>query len=331
MEDSHNGRPAPERTRASATGSAETPAEGTGIDLTGIDPVHWAEASERVRILRAWCANGRHPRKEALEAAERMGTSVTHFYRLVATWKKHRDARLVSGHPARRGAERAPKSMPDDARAIMRRVVAERGPAARFTDVRKQVRSECAAAGVRAPSSGMVHREMMRDRQSGAPAIGGAPRDIAVAAVACLLPVMIEGGVIDTPNLVLAVERPGGVIVAHRLVLNGDAVGAAREVVERLSANPDVPIVVVPALGRAVEAGAPTASPSDARAPGVRIEVTTRSTLLSTTLGSYIDSIPIRHRRHTARSPGPWKPLSPADAVAAVDLAIAAHNAARRG
>ncbi len=335
MEDHDIGRPAPGRPRASSTPATDNNVDGAsdtaGLDLTGIDPVHWAETSERVAILRAWCANGRHPRKEAIEAAERMGTSVTHFYRLVATWKKHRDARLVSGHPARRGEERAPKSMPANARAIMRRVVAARGPEARFTDVRNEVRSECATAGVRAPSSGMVHREMMRGRQSGAAAMGGVPDDIAVAAVACLLPVTMDGRGIDAPDLVLAVERPCGTILAHRLVLNGDAVGAAQEIVARLAAITDVPIVVAAALGRAVDADAQTAGSRRAREHGVRIKVATRSTLLSTTLGNYLDSIPIRHRRHAARAPGPWKPLSPADAVAALDLAVAAHNAARRG
>jgi hypothetical protein len=332
MEDDEHGRSAPGRTRAPTTRATDVTTVGhAGVDVSGIDPVHWAETSERVAILRAWCAEERHARREVIEAAERMGTSVTHFYRLVATWKKFRDARRVSGHPARRGDERAPKSMPADARAILRRVAAARGPEARFSDVLAEVRSECADAGVRAPSSGMVHREMMRVRQTGISAKGGTPGDVAIAVVACLLPVTAEGSTIEAPDLVLAVERPNGTILAHRLVLDGNTIGAAREVLASVTAIPSASIVVAGALGEAVDEDAPAGESVRERAHGVGIGVATRSTLLSTTLGSYLDSIPIRHRRHTARAPGPWRPLSAADATAAVDLAVAAHNAARRG
>ena len=335
MDDIDNGRVALGRTHASAASQRR---EYADVDLTGIDPVHWAETRERVAILRAWCANGRHPRSEALAAAERMGVTVSHFYRLVAAWKKHRDARRVSGHPTRRGDTREPRSDPTEAQAIMNRVINERGTEARFTDVLTEVRSVCARAGVAAPSSSLVHKMMMRARQAPASGMAWAVDDVALAVVNCLLPVIADGGTVDAPDLVLAVERPGGIIVGHHLVTSGNATAEAREMLACLTASTDRHLLVAATLAGAVDLDAesvgsdisPTGTPR-ARAHEARIEVVRRSTLLSTTLGSYIDSIPIRHRRRPDRAPGPWKPLSPADAVAAVDLAVAAHNAARRG
>ena len=333
MEDIKHGRDAPARSRVSVapTLSSDSAAVTADIDLTGVDPVHWAETSKRVAILHAWCANGRHPRHEAVAAAERMGTSVTHFYRLVATWKKHRDVCRVSGYPARRGDERGAKTVAADAHAILQRVIVDLGADARFTDVLAKVRSECAAAGVQAPSSGLVHRILMRARQSASFRKAETRDDIAVALVACLLPVTVKGRTLNAPGLVLAVERPGGVIRAHRLLLDEDRTGAARAVLSDISREADARVILAASLRDAVEGGGPPNDFLDARIQNICIEIATRATLLSTTLGSYIDSIPIRHRRFGSRAPGPWKPLLPADAVAAIDLAVAAHNAARCG
>lgn len=181
-------------------------AGATDIDLMGIDPLHWADTRERVAILRGWCANARHSRSEALAAAARMGVTVSHFYRLVSAWKKHRDARLVSGHNGRRGDTRdqhGARPVTDNARAIMDRVIGRRGTEARFTDVRAEVRSECAAAGIAPPSSGLVHKAMMRARQAQSGAAAGPIDDVAVAVVECLLPVMAGDGTVATPELVL--------------------------------------------------------------------------------------------------------------------------------
>ncbi|WP_174290973.1 hypothetical protein [Sphingomonas bacterium] len=352
MNEIENGRVAPGRRRTPVTTtSIEEAATTADVDLAGIDPVHWAETRERVAILRAWCANGRHPRHEALAAAARMGTTVSHFYRLVATWKRHRDARLVSGHSTRRGDTRHAQAIAAAAQAIITRVIDARGTEARFTDVLAEVRSECAAADVTPPSSGLVHKMMMRARQSSTGGTTGKADDVAVAVVSCLLPVALNGGTVDAPELVLAVERPGGIIVGHRMVIGEDVVAEARTLLGDLAARAGGRILVAAPLADAVNQGAvnqgavdqdavdqdavgdePNAAPPPlVIAQDARIEVSSRSTLLSTMLGSYIDSIPIRHRGHATRAPGPWRPLSPADAVAAVDLAVAAHNARRRG
>ena len=266
-----------------------------------------------------------------------MGTTVSHFYRLVATWKKHRDARRVSGHPSRRGTDTSTQWFAGEARSIMMRVIEEHGRDARITDVLAAVRTDCAAAGVAPPSASLVHKMMMRARQAPVPGTAGEVDDVALAVVSCLLPVIAVGGSVDAPDLVLAVERPGGIIVGHRLVTDADATAAAREMLAGLAASTGRPIIVAAPLADAVDRDAEVvghgASPNGGprvRAQDARIQVVRRSTLLSTTLGSYIDSIPIRHRRYPDRAPGPWKPLSPTDAVAAVDIAVAAHNAARR-
>lgn len=345
MEDIERRRVAPDRTRVSAAHSfptrvvdAAADTAPTDIDLTGVDPVHWAETRERVAILRAWCANGRHPRREAIAAAERMGTTVSHFYRLVATWKRHRDARSVSGHPARRGDARQSRSVPTEAQAIMGRVIDERGTGARFTDVRAEVMSECAVAGVAPPSSGLIHKAMMRARQAPAGGTTGQVEDVALAVVSCLLPVDAGGVTVNAPELVLAVERPGGIIVNHHLAIDGDVVTGARGLLNGLAAPNGGRIVVAATLAGAVDDDPDgigrDACPSDGSRSlmrGAHVEMVRRSTLLSTTLGGFIDSIPIRHRSHATRAPGPWRPLSAADAIRAVDLAIAAHNARRRG
>lgn len=330
MKDIEHGRSTPGGTRAPAA-----PYDGggaaIGVDLTGIDPVHWAETAERVTILRAWCTTRRHTAAEAVAAAGRLCVGVKHFYRLVATWKRYRDVRRVSGHPVRRGDERGARSVAADAHAIAQRVIDGRGPSARFTDVLSDVNSMCAEAEIAAPSSGMVHRTLMRARQSATLSADTAPQDVAVGVVACVLPVATHGGTVDAPDLVLAVERPGGRIVAHRLVPDGDRMEGARALLEGLSAASSLPIVVSASLGEALDEAQAGGVSSRAGTQNAPIKVSSRSMLLSTTLGSYIDSIPIRHRRHAARAPGPWSPLKPAAAVTAIDCAVAAHNASRAG
>lgn len=294
------------------------------VDLSGVDPVHWAETRERVRILRDWVAGGRHTRMEGEAAAARMGVSVAHFYRLVATWKKHRDARLVSGQSALRGEPRARRSVTTAARAGVDAAIARLGADARYVDVLAAVRAACVSADISAPSAGTIHNILMRARRSDGSSAQAPREDVAVASVAVLLPVEIDGIVIDAPDLVLAVERPGGRILHHRLVVDGDRTAVASDMLVALSTVDDAPIIVAPSLAAAV------IGKSEPR-QSTRASVAKHATLLTRALGDAIDNLPIRHRPHARRATAPWRPLSQDDAVAAIDMAVAAHNAARRG
>ncbi|MDH7971291.1 hypothetical protein QH494_03785 [Sphingomonas sp. AR_OL41] len=308
------------------TDPATAGAEGAPapIDLTGVDPIHWAEARRRVAILRDWCAVKRHSRAQCVAAAVRMGVSVKHFERLVVTWKRFGEARRISGSGSRRGETRASHAMPAATRTAIDEAISALGPAARFTDILAEVERRCRDADTPPPSYGMIHYVLMRTRSVQAPGGESQPCEIRIARVACVLPVALDGRVEFTPELVLAVGAPDGIILGHRTAFDGDVVVAAAEVIRDIvDMGGNTPVFVAANLVGALHA----ATATDA---GTQINAATTSELLITLLGSHIDSIPIRHRRGARVRAWPAEPLCEVDWKMAIEQAVAAHNGTRQ-
>lgn len=293
------------------------------VDLTGVDPIHWAEARRRVAILREWCATKRHSRAQCVEAAARMGVSVKHFERLVVTWKRFGEARRVSGSGSRRGEPRTSRAMPEATRLAIDAAITALGPTARFTDILAEVGRRCHDAGIPAASYGMVHYVLMRARAVQAAGGTGGVHEIRIARVACILPVVLDGRIEELPEVVLAVSAPDGMIVAHHAAVDGDLADATAKVIgDILRSGANAPVTLAAHLAETLDA-------AGARPANAQIIDATASELVTTLLGSHIDSIPIRHRRGARIRAWPAEPLNQADAAMAIDLAVDAHNRAR--
>jgi hypothetical protein len=310
-------------------GKEVRPTNGSGgmaahasIDLTGIDPVHWAEARRRVAILREWCATARHSKAEGEVYARRMGVSVKHFARLVAVWRKHGDVVRIAGAGSPRGTPRKAVRLPAATHRAIAETIAELGSSADFELVRREAERRCEAAGTRTASTGMVHHLLMRARQQGEAADSATKPVILIGRVRLLLPVDVGSGVAE-PDLLLAMVKCGGQILGHRLILNDNLAASASELLAELSTE-----------GGAME-GATTILSSDVAralggAPRPAAKHGKRSRLLSKELGSSLAGLPVRHQGKRCESHGIASALNPEDAAEAVEAAVAKHNASRR-
>ena len=295
----------------------------TDIDLSRVDPRRWAETRRRVGVITAWTAKARHTRGECERAAASLGLTPKHFMRLVAAWKKHRDASRIDGLGFRRGVQQPARHLQTGTRAIVEAVIDELGAGTPSGEVEAEVQRRCAATDVAPPSTGMVHNLLMRARQRDR--AGAAPPGILVGRISCILPTMAEDGTAARcVTVVVAVRVPGAAITAHRVVWEEERLGAAADHVlaDITATGASVPITLARSL-------ADTATQVADRT-GTGVVVAAGSEILAAVLGSWLGGIPIRHRRRSrpnaANVPAIDAPLSREDAETAIRLAIEVHN-----
>lgn len=295
------------------------------IDLSGVDPRRWPEIRRRVAIIKEWIATGRHSKQEGAEYADRMGLSYKQFMRLVSAWKKHRNPEELAGTGGRRGTPRESR-MPAATRQAVLDAITALGLDARFVDVAAEADRRCREADAPTASTGMVHYLLMRARQQ-AGSRAGLP-EIVVGRVGCKLPLIVNGEVHATPELVLAVLAPEGKIVAYRLVSADDRSAALAQVLTEVAALTSG----APALSPVV-VGKELAGRGTIPTLAVELKYSVEATAgrLAQLLGSHIGSIPIRHRIRisSARLPQTAAPLNCEDAAEAVLIAVQAHNRRR--
>lgn len=317
------------------------------IDLSGVDPVHWAETRRRVEILRQWCAVPRHTKADGEAAAARMGVSAKHFARLVTAWRKHGDAVRISGHPARRGDRRMFRTLSDSTVEAVTTAIERLGPRARSGDIEREAARLCALADVPPPSTGMFHNLLMRARQlapgsptrgdsdgTSPPALRGRDgerdegRRVLIGRVSIRLPIQCGDDVHFEPDLLLAVRADGSAIIGHRLVTKNDLETDAQALIFEILASRGELHIGGLTIARELADGVRLFRGSEPLGPqGLVISGTSR--LLSNLLGSYIDSVPIRHNRRPSSAIKLIEPLTLDDGERAVRLAIEGFNRAR--
>lgn len=303
------------------------------IDLSGVDPRRWGETRRRIEIIREWIAGGRHTKQEGNEYAERIGLNYKQFMRLVSAWKKHGDPAKLDGAGMKRG-ERRESRMPEATSQAVLDAIAALGPDARFVDVAAEAGRRCRDAGTPSASTGMIHYLLMRARQQAGPRTGD--KEILIGRVGCRMPIINGDQIVATPELIVAVLAPEGIIVAHELV-EQDRVAAAASVLSQVLAQVLPEALAQPASSKAWK-GRPIILAKEldvgsklARSMPALLKVAPGSPELARLLGSYIGTIPIRHRIRAANfAPAAVDaPLTPADARCAIGIAVHAHNAAR--
>lgn len=304
------------------------------IDLSGVDPRRWGETRRRIEIIREWIAGGRHTKQEGDEYAERIGLNYKQFMRLVSAWKKHGDPTKLDGAGMKRG-ERRDSRMPEATSQAVLDAIAALGPDARFVDVAAEAGRRCRDASTPAASTGMIHYLLMRARQQAGPRTGD--QEILIGRVGCRMPTIIEDRIVPTPELIVAVLAPEGIIIAHELVVESDRLAAAASVLSQVLAQVLPEALAQPASSKAWK-GRPIILAKEldvgsklARSMPALLKVAPGSPELARLLGSYIGTIPIRHRIRAANfAPAAVDaPLAPADARRAIGIAVQAHNTAR--
>lgn len=287
------------------------------IDLTGVEPTQWVETRKRVQVLRDWCAKARHSEQERADAAAKMGVSVGHFARLVMVWRAHGDPKQISGANRRRGAAANSNGLSGETRSRIDAAIKTLGAHASYTQIRQEAARRCQAAGVPEASEGMVHYMVMRARRD-APSQQHSTGRVLVGQVHVLLPLESPDGGVRIPKLLLAVEEGTRRIIGHNLVTPDEQAEQVTSLLKEITAPRSPAHRPTIVLARNLPAPQRVAV---VRKGGAR--------LLSPTMGSHLDTLPLRHQRarpgETRKAPG--KAVSEADALLAIHFAVAAHNA----
>lgn len=293
-----------------AGGGLAASANDADLDMSGVDPLRYAEMRRRVAVIREFIAIER-PQKAVREVfAARLGVGEKQFMRLVAIWRslgnKARAAHLDGATSGKGGERRRQGGLGTDVRAVVADVIADLGSDATLTATLAAVRRVASQRNLTPPSRSSVWNLLMEARSQGAPS--RQEPGIVSGTVFAKLPVVIGAGAgTQYPAIVLAVRSPDGTILSFQVKIGSVEIGALQQVLKRASEGNDI------------------VSDDD------------NGRWLPSLLGRRIAGIGIIHRPSLA-SPATAlvrskrdAPISPDDARRLIAAAVAKHNLARSG
>lgn len=293
------------------------------LDMSGVDPLRWAEVRERVAVIIAYLAIGGPTEEDRMAHAARLGLGRTQFLKLVRAWRTHQTAVAIAGaKPKREKARKGWRALPAASERVMCETLERLGPDVRPSVATAAVTAALRAKGLQSPDRSTVWRRLMAIRRDrGFVADAG---DVVVAECRVRLPVLADG-TISMPSLLIAARAIDGRIIAA-LPLAGE--------------RPDVSGFAKAALA-ASRSGCLTADRAFADAFGGANELRqvgpgTARTTLSRIVGRRLGRLELQFNR-SGRPADRFlrteddRPLDPADARLALESAIAQHNQARGG
>lgn len=256
------------------------------------------------------------------------------FYRLVRSWRDHRQPSLLIGSGvAGRQPRRRDYGVDEAAREIAARVIDAVDTDADLAAIALVIEAQCAAVGVRPPSRPTIWTYMMKARSAGEGIIAGPPR-IVIGRLWFNLPIAdaAEGAV---PVMLGAFLLPERLIAAQIVSADPDAPPSMIDLVNQLIARRTegaLPRPLVISVGDHLPASAALAAFGIAQPRG-----RTRSVqrVLSGAFGSRFGSLPVIYQRSMARPlkrPPPGRleaSLTQPEAVAAMIEAVESNNARR--
>ncbi len=293
------------------------------LDMSGVDPMRWAEVRARVAVVVAYLAIDRPTEGDRMAHATRLGLGRTQFLKLVQAWRTHGTAVAIAGaKPEREKARTGWRSLPPASERVMRETLERLGPDVRPSDAFTAVIAALKEKGLQSPDRSTVWRRLMAIRRDrGHVANAG---DVVVAECRVRLPVLADG-TISMPSLLIAARASDGRIVAA-LPMAGE--------------RPDMSGFAQVALA-ASRSGSLTADRAFAAAfggvEGVRqVGPGTARTTLSRIVGRRLGRLELQFNRTSRLAERLLRteddrPLDPADARLALESAIAQHNEARGG
>lgn len=292
-------------------------------DLSGVDPARWPEIRRRIATLDEFIAYKRPAARLRRRYAKRLGLSESQFLHLARVWRMKRDPASIPGARSRIAVKRAPR-LPAASVEIARSVIDELGPLARRRDVLAQVAERSREAGVAIPSDTTITNMLAEARATAPPGDDAAP-ELLVDGCSVKLPVAADGDVV-MPRVLLAVALPERRIVGFEIsCTSADRLSATRLMATVRASAPEgaMPINV----------RAPHASPAERTEIGaVPPEHARNRPTLARVLGDRIGDLGIIHQEGKARRATALvgarhaSALAPADAVRAIENAIAIHN-----
>lgn len=300
------------------------------IDMTGVDPVRWAEVRRRIRVIEAYRNLKKPAADDAQRAADELGISVHQFRRLERVWRAHRQASLVAKAGASRRRRRTMSTgLPDATRDIIRQTIRDLGTNARLGDIVDEAGRRCDAAATRRASDAAIWSKLMQERAANPVSSDPTPL-ILVGKCSFALPVEAPQGLFQ-PSAWLAVLMPEAVVIAADISLTANGQPNLAALVERLhdaEAPAAAPRPIVMSRSNLLAAGETLTSLLVHTAKGRQAHIASR-------LGGLLGGIgladhagrrdPERHiRSHLDAA------VAIEDASVAINQAIANHNAQLR-
>jgi len=295
----------------------------TSLDMSGVDPMRWAEVRERVAVIVGYLTIDKPTEEDRMAHAARLGLGRTQFLKLVRTWRTHQTAVAIAGaKPKREKARKGWRALPAASERVMSETLERLGPDVKPSVATSAVTAALREKGLQSPDRATVWRRLMAiRRERGFVADAG---DVVVAECRVRLPVLANG-TISMPSLLIAACAIDGRIIA--------ALPLASE-------RPDINGFAKAALA-ASRSGCLTADRDFADAfagvDGLRqVGPGTARTNLSRIVGRRLGRLELQFNR-TSRPADRLllteddRPLDPADATLALESAIAQHSEARGG
>jgi len=299
-------------------------------DFSGIDPLRVPEARRRIAALDAYLALPSPRTSDTERFAGGIGLSRNQFGRLARVWRDHRDARLLV--IGKRGAATRDYGLDPRAVAIANEVIAGAGATATLAWTAPEIERRCAEIGAPAPSRQTIYNYIRAARVAAPAGIEGPPR-VVVGRVWFHLP--ISGmPAMAMPTLLAAVLLPERLILAHAISLDPQAPPSVGDLIDAVSRSrtpgaPPRPLLLDPDDRRAAAAALDRAGLGRTRSHDRSVQRE-----LSQAFAGRLGSLAVIHQRGMARPATKRvikrqdEPLTAEDAVAAIEAAIAANNAA---
>ena len=214
------------------------------LDLSGVDPLKWAEVRRRAAAVRRYLELERPTAADREYYARQIGIGAQQFNTLVRAWAIHQDANALSPGVKRTGRKSKSKDggVHPQAREVAAALVAQKGETSTLNEMVAAVAERCAKLGIPAPARSTVWM-LMKEAQESSAAPGG--NRILVGRAFLKLPV--DGGDgLNFPEVMLAVQLPQRRILGATMAVSGDVLDFAdiAELVRTFHADGEYPIHV---------------------------------------------------------------------------------------
>jgi hypothetical protein len=296
-----------------------------GIDLSGVDPARWPEIRRRVDVLERYNAIPEPSQRSRRAFADSLGLGEAHFGYLARIWRERRNPADLPGAHSKHRVKRADR-LPPTSVDVARIAIVDMGPMARRKDVIAEVGRRCRRSGVPSPSNSTIANMLGKARSRLTTPTPFQP-EILIDVCAAKLPAAWKE-IVVMPHVLMAVLLPERVVVAHEVSIDPDTSPSLNGLMEKLrsAATPG---------GRLLRVRAPHLNALQRGAIGA-VELPNRPSGLPTlgrVLTPMLGGLGLIYQFSRARPTSSLlkarhaSPLTTPDVEAAIDRAVAAHNA----
>lgn len=190
------------------------------VDLSGVDPLKWAEVRRRIKAVRRYMALEKPTAADREHFAGQLGLGAQQFNNLVKAWRLRRDVNALSPGVRRSGVKSKSKEggVHPGARALAAELIAERGAVTTLDEMFEAVSSSCAEKSLPVPSRSTVWLLMKEAEEA---SVGQGDPKMLIGRAFLKMPVD-TGRSITFPEVTVAINLPERFIIGATLSVEPD-------------------------------------------------------------------------------------------------------------